>query len=119
MNRDLSYLLDVEKFGTDILTFVAGMDESSFATDIKTQNAVLYGITIIGEAVKQLSAEIREQNPQIPWKQISGMRDKCVHDYRQINIQRVWRVTQTDIPELLQNIKLLLRVEDDRESPQL
>lgn len=108
MNRDRSYLLDLNKFGRDILVFVEGMDESSFATDLKTQSAVLYHITIMGEAVKQLSSEIREQNPHIPWKQIAGMRDKCVHDYRQINIQQVWSVTQIDIPEVLQNIKPLL-----------
>jgi uncharacterized protein with HEPN domain len=84
------------------------MDEAAFLTDKKTQNAVLYNITIIGEAVKKLTPDFREQHPQIPWKQIAGMRDKLVHDYRQINLKQVWLVTQIDIPELLNNLHPLL-----------
>ena len=67
-----------------------------------------FGITIIGEAVKKLSLDFREQNSHVPWKQIAGMRDKLVHDYRQINIKQVSIVTQSDIPELLQNLQSLL-----------
>lgn len=55
MNRNPSYLLDIDKFAKDILQFVENLDEVSFSTDIKTQNAVLFNITIIGEAVKQLT----------------------------------------------------------------
>jgi uncharacterized protein with HEPN domain len=113
MNRDQSYLIDIHKFGQETLEFVQGIDEVSFASDRKTQNAVLYSITIVGEAVKQLSPEFRAKNPQIPWKAIAGMRDKCVHDYRQINTRRVWQMTQTSIPELLQAIEPLLPVEDE------
>jgi uncharacterized protein with HEPN domain len=112
MNRDPFYLLDIYQYGQDIVQFVQGMDEASFAADLKTQNAVLYSITVIGEATKKLSPELRAQTPHIPWKQIAGMRDKCVHDYRQININQVWQVTQTSIPKLLQNIQLLLPTED-------
>ncbi|WP_199318036.1 HepT-like ribonuclease domain-containing protein [Planktothricoides raciborskii] len=68
----------------------------------------MYNITIIGEAVKGLSPDFRDRNPQIPWRQIAGMRDKLVHDYRQINVVQVWRVVQVDIPELLVQIETLL-----------
>jgi uncharacterized protein with HEPN domain len=108
MNRDLSYLLDIYQYGQDAIEFVKGMDEHSFAADLKAQRAVIYSITIMGEATKKLSSEFRAENPQVPWKQIAGMRDKCVHDYRQVNIQRVWKIIQVNIPELLQAIELLL-----------
>jgi uncharacterized protein with HEPN domain len=108
MNRDPSYLLDIHKYAQDILLCVDGIDEATFTTDLKTQYAVLYGITILGEAVKRLSPEFRSQNPQIPWKQIAGMRDKLIHDYRQINILQVWQVTQTSIPDLITQIQPLL-----------
>lgn len=113
MNRDQSYLIDIHKFGHEVMEFVQDMDAADFAGDRKTQNAVLYCITILGEAVKQLSPEFRAQHPQIPWKDIAGMRDKCVHDYRQINIRRVWQITQTSIPALLQALEPLLPVEDE------
>ena len=108
MNRDQSYLLDIDKFAREILEFVRDMDESHFMSDRRTQSAVMYNITIIGEAVKQLSTDFRLHNPDIPWKQISGMRDKLVHDYRQINALQVWVVAQTDIPQLLAAINPLL-----------
>lgn len=66
----------------------------------------------MGEATKKLSAELRAQNPQIPWRQIAGMHDKCIHDYRQIDTAFVWQVTQNSIPELLQAIEPLLPTED-------
>jgi uncharacterized protein with HEPN domain len=112
MNRDLSYLLDIYQYGQEIIDFVQGMDQSSFATDKKTQRAVVYCITIMGEATKQLSSDFRTQNSQIPWKQIAGMRDKCIHDYRQIDVVIVWQITQNSIPELLHALKPLLPTED-------
>lgn len=112
MNRDLSYLLDIYQYGQDVVEFVQGMDEANFAADTITQRAVIYSITVIGEATKKLSPEFRAQNPQIPWKKIAGMRDKCIHDYRQINSYRVWEIIQTSIPELLQALEPLLPTED-------
>ena len=108
MNRDLSYLLDIYQYGQDAIEFVRGMSREDFNTDRKTQLAVIHCITIIGEATKQLSPKLRDENEHIPWKAIAGMRDKCVHDYRQINPALVWEVSQTDLPELLSEIEPLL-----------
>ena len=112
MNRDLSYLLDIYQYGQEVIDFVQGMDQSSFATDLKTQRAVICCITIMGEATKQLSSDFRAQNPQIPWKQIAGIRDKCVHDYRQVDVVILWQITQNSIPELLQSLVPLLPTEN-------
>lgn len=83
------------------MEFVQNTDEASFAKSVIIQRAVIYSITIMGEATKKLSSEFRAKHPQIPWREIAGMRDKCVHDYRQINPDRVWKITQTSIPKLL------------------
>jgi uncharacterized protein with HEPN domain len=80
--------------------------------EILNNHQVIYSVTVMGEATKKLSPEFRAQNPQIPWKKIAGMRDKCVHDYRQINSYRVWEIIQTSIPELLQSLEALLPTED-------
>lgn len=114
MNRDLFYLLDIAQNAQDIIDFVQDIDEAAFLADRKTQKAILYSITIIGEATKKLSSQLRQQNPHIPWRQIAGMRDKCVHDYRQIDLSQVWEIAQTSIPELLENIKVLLPVEEEQ-----
>lgn len=111
--RNLSYLLDIYQYGQDALNFVQGMDQPSFSTDVKTQRAVIYSITIMGEATKKLSSEFRAQHPQVPWKQIAGMRDKCVHDDREIDVVIVWQILHTSIPDLLQAIEPLLPTENE------
>lgn len=65
MKRDLSYLTDIIKFATEILHFVEYLDEGSFAADYKTQLAVLYALSVIGEASKKLSPEFKIQHPNL------------------------------------------------------
>lgn len=108
MNRDRSYLLDICQYGQDVVDFVRDTNETAFASDLKTQRAVIYCIAVIGEATKRLSTEFRDRHSHIPWKAIAGMRDKCVHDYRQIDPALVWQVSQTEIPELLQALQPLV-----------
>ena len=61
------------------------MSKTSFVSDKRTHLAVLYEITVTGEIVKRLSSEFRQNHPEIPWKQIAGMRDKLVHDYNKVD----------------------------------
>lgn len=84
------------------------MNEMAFMEDERTQFAVLYAITIIGEIAKKLSSDFRETHKTIQWKEIAGMRDKIVHDYSTIKIDIVWQVIQFKIPELLTYITPLL-----------
>lgn len=64
------------------------------------QDAIIRKLEIIGEAVKQLSAETRARRPKIPWKQIAGMRDRLTHAYFGVDLGLVWRVIERDLPEL-------------------
>lgn len=107
MERDLVSLLDALIFAQRILEFTSGMDRGAFENDLKTQAAVLYQISVLGEAMRRISPEFREVHPEIPYVQIIGMRNKLVHDYDGINIEVVWQVIQKDIPEL---ISLLVRI---------
>jgi len=113
MNRDPASLLDVARFAEVILQLTAGLDEQSFQADLKTQLAVLYELTVLGEAVKRLSLEFRDRHPNVPWRSMAGMRDKLVHDYDQVDAQRIWEVVTTNIPELLTQITPLLSVPDE------
>jgi uncharacterized protein with HEPN domain len=84
------------------------MDWLQFEADLKTQSAALYQIAIIGEAVKRLSPQLRNQHPDIPWAAMAGMRDKLIHDYEGVDVERVWLTLQSSIPDLLQAINSLL-----------
>lgn len=72
----------------------------------------MYEITIIGEVVKKLSIEFRENNPKIQWRQIAGMRDKLIHDYDEVKLDLVWLVVKSYVPEILSYITPLLPTED-------
>lgn len=106
--RDRASLLDIVQAAQLAQTFVAGMDWLQFEADLKTQSAALYQIAIIGEAVKRLSPQLRNQHPDIPWAAMAGMRDKLIHDYEGVDVERVWLTLQSSIPDLLQAINSLL-----------
>ena len=106
--RDQASLLDIAQAAESALAFVDGLTLNEFATDLKTQSAVLYQIAILGEAVKRLSPEFRSQHSAIDWRAIAGMRDKLIHDYGNVDIKRVWATLQTSLPQLLSDIEPLL-----------
>ena len=108
MNRDLSYLLDIASTCGTILELLKGINKDLFIADKRTHLAILYEVTIVGEIVKRLSPEFRQEYPEIPWKQIAGMRDKLVHDYNKVDLDLAWEVTQSSIPELLNFVLPLL-----------
>ncbi|WP_342596706.1 DUF86 domain-containing protein [Cyanobacterium aponinum UTEX 3222] len=108
MNRDLASLVDALIFAKRITDFTQNMEKEDFANDLKTQAAVMYEISVLGEAMRRISTEFYEKNPQIPYKQIIGMRNKLVHDYDGINTALVWSVSQVQIPELINILELIL-----------
>lgn len=59
-------------------------------------------------SVKNVSAEIRARRPDVPWKDLAGMRDKCIHIYFDVNFGRVWESVKTDIPQIRPAIQSLL-----------
>jgi len=88
--------------------FILGFDFATFETDQKTIFAVTRAVEIVGEASKQISKEIRETYPSVPWKEIAGMRDKMIHQYFGINLKILWNTAQKDFPLLKQQIQQIL-----------
>ncbi len=84
------------------------MTEAEFYDNERTQLAILYEITIIGEVVKRLSKEFRDIHSEVEWRQIARMRDQLVHDYDEVRLSLIWEVVKTSIPELSAYIVPLL-----------
>jgi uncharacterized protein with HEPN domain len=87
-----------------IQRYVAGLNETAFLADEKTIDAVVRNLEIIGEAAKQLPAEWKQRHPRIHWSQIAGLRNRIVHDYAGVDLEIVWNILQTSIPELRSQI---------------
>jgi uncharacterized protein with HEPN domain len=112
MSRDDATLLDLAEAARRIVQFKRGLDKAGFLNDLKTQAAVQHGLLILGEAVKRLSAEFRQRHTSIPWKSISGMRDRLIHGYDDVDLEVVWKAVDEGVPRLLAEVEPLLPHED-------
>ncbi len=91
-----------------IQEYVRGTTKQGFLTSMQAQDAVIRRLEIIGEAVKNLPPEFRAEHPEVPWRQIAGLRDVLIHHYMSVDYDLTWTITQKDIPELERQIKRIL-----------
>ncbi|MEK6653239.1 MAG: DUF86 domain-containing protein [Nitrospirota bacterium] len=89
-------------------SFIADMSYEDFIRDTKTNFAVVRCVEIVGEAAKNIPGSIREKYKQVPWKYLTGMRDKIAHFYFGIDLKRVWEVATVKLPPLKPNIQQIL-----------
>jgi uncharacterized protein with HEPN domain len=89
--------------------YIRGIDEEKFMADSLIQDGVIRQLEIIGEAVKNLSSELRDQNNHLPWKDMAGMRDKLIHRYFGVDLQALWLTATADIPKVKREIRKILR----------
>lgn len=79
-----------------------------FVADFRINFAVVRALEIIGEATKRLPLSVREQYPDIPWKDMAGMRDRIIHGYDTVDLGIVWRTIKQRIPEIRPHIQQIL-----------
>ena len=93
-----------------IETYLKGVTDDDFKNNLMLQDAIVRNIEIIGEATKNLSVELRENNLQVEWPEIMRMRDKIVHHYFRLNLEIVWQTAKQDIPKLKPEIDEILEL---------
>jgi uncharacterized protein with HEPN domain len=101
MNPDLDLLNVIRRAAQAIAEHVGDYDRITFEADRKSLSAVLYEIVVVGEGVKRLSAEFRLAHPQVPWKRVTGMRDRVVHSFDEVDSDLVWIVINVHAPGLI------------------
>jgi uncharacterized protein with HEPN domain len=110
-------LQDVLQAIGDVAEFVAAMTQEQFKNDKKTIHAVVRNLEVIGEAIKCLPPELRNRHPGVPWQRIAGLRAILIHHYFGIDVDIVWDIVQTKLPELKIQIEAIVREFDADETP--
>lgn len=105
MNRDLRlYVEDIWESIAAIEEYTRGVSKAEFEDDRQLQDAVARRLETIGETVKHLPDDFRLRYPEVPWKQIAGLRDVLIHEYFNVRIMRVWYVVASNLQALKQAI---------------
>lgn len=112
--RDAALILDMALAARDALEFVAGVDEAVFLASRLHQNAVIYSLAVIGEAGGKISPAFRAAHPEIPWREITGMRHRLIHGYAEVRLDVVWAVVQRHLPPLLEALGPCLPPDADK-----
>ncbi|MDI6792875.1 MAG: DUF86 domain-containing protein [bacterium] len=102
----LQHILDAIK---KIEEYLQGIEEERFAQNTLIQDGVIRQLEIIGEAVKNLSMDLRSHYTGISWKDIAGMRDKLIHHYFGVDLNAVWTTATEDVPVFKEEIQRILK----------
>jgi uncharacterized protein with HEPN domain len=102
------YLQDIWESILAIEEYTQNIAEDDFYSNRQLQDAIVRRLEIIGEAVKNVDDDFRDKYPQIPWKEIAGMRDVVAHEYFGVKLDRVWDVVREDLPRLKQQMLLIM-----------
>lgn len=108
---DLVYLGDMLDAITLVREYTSEMTREKFMRDVRTQDAVIRRIEVIGEAAKQIGSGIRGRYPNIPWSEAARMRDKLIHGYFGIDLAAVWKTVQEDLPAMGVELSRILEEE--------
>jgi len=108
MSRDDTYLVDILESAKIAWDYVFDKTWDEFHADIQCQDAVVRRIEIIGEAARRLSQETRDKHPQIPWREMTSMRNLVIHEYDVVDINQVWDTVQKRLPPLIAELSKIV-----------
>jgi uncharacterized protein with HEPN domain len=111
MQREPLYLADILDASDAIAALIEGFDKATFLADPRTQAAVAFHLSNIGEAARNISDELKHRYPWIEWHKARTMRNVLAHQYFAINWSIVWDTATHDIPVLRGHIATVLTAE--------
>jgi uncharacterized protein with HEPN domain len=105
--RLADYLAHLKQAIEDACSFVEGLSKGEFMADRRTQQAVIMSLMTIGEVAARILArhpEFADRHPEVPWRQMRGMRNRLVHGYFEVDLDVVWETTRMALPRLRQSL---------------
>jgi len=110
MKKDDSiYLRHILDAITTVEEYLHGVTENKFKATKLFQDGTIRQIEIVGEAVRHVSKDLRRTYPEVPWEDIAGMRDKLIHDYFGVDLEKVWLTAKEDLPPLKKKVLEILK----------
>lgn len=95
--------------------FVSGVSREELDADVMRESAVIRQLEIVGEAATRVSPDFRAAHPEIPWREIIGMRNVLIHAYQKVQSEEVWNAATISVPELIAVIEPLVAAAEKRE----
>jgi len=108
---DVAFISDTKEAVVRINAYTEHLSYEQFLEDKKTQDAVVRNLEIIGEAAKNISEELKDKYPKMPWRDLAGLRDKLIHHYFGVNFDVVWNIVKEELPEVLLQVEGILKTE--------
>lgn len=99
------YINDMIGFAENVMTYTEGYDQEKFVNSGITYDATLRNIELIGEAATHIPDVIKSKFNHIAWRTIIATRNQLIHGYLGIDNDTLWSIVQTDVPELLIQLK--------------
>jgi uncharacterized protein with HEPN domain len=104
---DRLYLIHIKECIERVIMYTEEGKDVFFA-DTKTQDAVMRNLQILAESTQRLSDSLKELNPEVDWRNISGFRNFAVHEYLSIDLKMIWDIVEQDLPVLEEQIEAIL-----------
>ena len=106
--REISILTKIIEEATTVSNMLRGIDEQGFLANDEKMRATCMTLINIGELIKNLDFEFRQKHPNIPWKDMAGLRDVAAHGYFALRMNDIWIYASEEIPVISENIKVIL-----------
>jgi uncharacterized protein with HEPN domain len=109
MQHDLIRLQHMLDAGKDAIQFSFGRERNHLENDRMLALALIKALEIIGEAASKVSENFKSEHSEIPWIEITGMRNRMIHAYYDVNLDILWQTIKSDLPDLLKSIEKILK----------